>query len=413
MHTRTAVAAVVLVVLSAGCRGSGDTAARPDAPAGPLPWAIHLQPVPIPATASAYQPQITASRAGVIVSWVELGDAGAALRFAERGAGEWSEARTVATSEDWFMTAADVPSVLRLSSGTLVATLYPTTDADAEAYDTQITHSADGGRTWSVPSTPHHDGTKTQHGFATLFETPDAGVGLVWLDGRAQKAPAGTPNAGTMGLYYTSFDRGWTQSPETLVDARACECCQTSAAVTASGIITAFRDRSPEEVRDIAVSRLTGTTWTPPQPVHADNWTIEACPVNGPSVSARGATVAAAWFTAARDEPHAYAAFSTDSGATWGAPIRLDEVSTEGKVDIELLPDGSAAASWVEFANEKATLQVRRVDASGARSAPVVISQGFVRGYPRMARWENQLYFAWSEPGQMGERVQVAVGHLP
>ena len=247
----------------------------------------------------------------------------------------------------------------------------------------------------------------------TLFETPGAGLGLVWLDGRAQKAAASDPNAGTMGLYATQFDANWKQGPETLVNGRVCECCQTSVAATSTGLLTAFRDRSAAEVRDIAVARLENGTWSGAQVVHPDNWMIEACPVNGPAVSARGNQVAIAWFTAAGDTPRAFAAFSQDGGQTWSAPVRVDEASTEGKVDIELLADGSAAVSWVEFANEQSSLQVRRVEATGARSAPVKISTGFVRGYPRMVQWGGSLYFAWSEPGAVGETFQMAVGRLP
>ena len=413
----SAAAVLLAAALCATCGGSssstGGTPSDASGPPGPLPWDLHLQPVAVPVTTSTFQPQLTSSPKGVILSWVELGEAGAALKFIERGTGDWSEPRTVATSEDWFMTPADVPSVLRLSSGTLVATLYPTTDGDAEAYDTQLTYSMDDGRTWSGPTTPHHDGTKTQHGFTTLFEMPDKGLGLVWLDGRAANAPIGDPDKGTMGLYFTSFDPQWRQTPEALVDARVCECCQTSAAVTPDGVLTAFRDRTQGEVRDIAISRRNSGTWTQAQIVRADGWTIQACPVNGPAISARDRDVAIAWFTAANDQPHAYAAFSQDAGRTWGQPIRLDDVSTEGKVDIELLPDGSAAASWVEFAKDTSTLQVRRVRPSGNRSAAVAVSAGRVRGYPRMVQWSDQLVFAWSEPGGIGERVQVAVGHLP
>ena len=42
---------------------------------------------------------------------------------------------------------------------------------------------------------------------------------------------------------------------------------------------------------------------------------------------------------------HAYAAFSSDAGRTFGAPIRLDETSALGRVDVALLPDGSALAT--------------------------------------------------------------------
>jgi hypothetical protein len=318
----------------------------------------------------------------------------------------------VTSSPDWFISSADVPSVLRMSSGTLVAHWYPATAPEEEAYDVRLAYSKDDGRTWSRAVAPHHDGTTSQHGFATLFELPGRGLGLVWLDGRADKKP--TPgSAGGMGLYFGSFDDQWKQTGETLVNDRVCECCQTAAVVTANGVLTAFRDRSPEEVRDVHVSRLEAGNWTPAKAVHADNWTIDACPVNGPALSARDRTVAAAWFNAVNDEPHAFVAFSNDAGQTWGDPIRLDDASTLGHVDVELLDDGSAAATWVEFANQTARLRVRRVEPSGAKSAAVAVTESRVTGYPRMVRQGDELVFAWAEVGDAGEQTKGAVTRLP
>ena len=59
------------------------------------------------------------------------------------------------------------------------------------AYDVRLAYSKDEGRSWSPSFTPHTDGTRTEHGFASLFEMPGAGLRLVWLDGRATKPSAG------------------------------------------------------------------------------------------------------------------------------------------------------------------------------------------------------------------------------
>ena len=84
------------------------------------------------------------------------------------------------------------------------------------------------------------------------------GLGVVWLDGRAMKGTrlrtvAGTAllTAGAMSVRFAAFDRTWKQTSEVPVDLRVCECCPTTAAVTAEGPIVAYRDRSDNEVRDI------------------------------------------------------------------------------------------------------------------------------------------------------------------
>ena len=406
-----ALAAVTCLACGRSPERAPSDAAATTAPGG-AEWAIRIEPMPVPAGTSSSSPQLTTSARGTILSWLELGDTGATLKFAERASATWSEPKAVTSSPDWFISSADVPSVLRMSSGALVAHWYPATAPEEEAYDIRLAYSKDDGRTWSRAVAPHHDGTTSQHGFATLFELPNRGLGLVWLDGRADKKPTPGSSAG-MGLYFGSFDDQWKQTSESLVNDRVCECCQTAAAVTANGLLTAFRDRSPEEVRDVYVSRLDGNTWTPAQPVHADNWMIEACPVNGPALSARDRVVAAAWFNAVKDEPHAFVAFSNNAGQTWGDPIRLDDASTLGHVDVELLDDGSAAATWVEFVDQTARLKVRRIDASGTKSAAVTVTESRVTGYPRMARQGDELVFAWAEVGEAGEQTKGAVARLP
>jgi hypothetical protein len=199
------------------------------------------------------------------------------------------------------------------------------------------------------------------------------------------------------------------------VDLRVCECCPTAAAVTSEGPIVAYRDRSPGEIRDIYVSRLVNGKWTEGVAVHADNWKIAACPVNGPALSANGRNVTIAWFTAKGDEGHAYAAFSSDAGRSFGAPIRLDDASALGRVDVVLLPDGAAAATWIEFADGRAEFRMRRVTASGERSAAMPISalaSSRASGYPRMAAHGRELVFAWTEAGTPSQ-VKTAVAALP
>jgi hypothetical protein len=254
-----------------------------------------------------------------------------------------------------------------------------------------------------------------------MVELPDESLGLIWLDGRDQVLNRTASQGGSMGLYFGRFDARWRQTAEQPIDARVCECCPTTAAVTADGVLTAFRDRSPREIRDIYVSRLdtatAGAEWTPARPIHADNWMIEACPVNGPVLSARGRNVAAAWFTARNEMPQAFAAFSTDAGRTWSSPIRVDDVSTLGHVDIELLADGSAAVGWMEFSSQRSSFRLRRVERSGARSAAVEVTPARVSGYPRIARSGNELLAAWTESGGEGdgtpEQIKGAVVKLP
>ena len=404
------ISAALIVTLTASASSRQSTAA----------WPLTVEPSTSPAGSESAQPQLSVSPRGVVLSWIERTGAQATLRFSERSGGRWSEARTVASGTDWFVNWADVPSVVRLPNGTLAAHWLQKSGGDTYAYDVRLSYSKDDGKTWSPSFLPHHDGTRTEHGFASLFPLA-GGMGAVWLDGRAmakpegQKPGAGEHGHGEMSVRFAAFDASWKQTADEAIDARVCECCPTAVAVTSEGPIAAYRNRGPEEERNIHVTRRENGKWTEGVPVHDDAWKIAACPVNGPMLSARGRDVVIAWFMAKDDQPRAFVAFSRDAGRTFGAPVRVDDVSTLGRVDVELLPDGSAAVSYIEFADKRAQFRVRRIDRSGARSAPVTISaleSGRTSGYPRMALDGTALVFAWT--GRDGStRVHTATAALP
>jgi hypothetical protein len=365
-------------------------------------WNLALTSIPSPAQGESTAPQFTISKRGVLLSWIERKGAHASLKFAERTASGWSEARTAASGDNWFVNWADVPSVLRMDDGTLVAQWLQKSGSGTYAYDVRLSYSKDDGATWAPSFSPHNDGTQTEHGFVSLVQMPNAGLGLIWLDGRAMGSMKGgheSHGAGAMSLRFAQYGPDWKQTSDVPIDLRVCECCPTAAAVTSDGVIAAFRNRSDEEVRDIFVSRFEGTKWTEPVAASDDGWKIPGCPVNGPALSARGRNVALAWFTTKDDVPQAYAAFSSDAGRSFGRPIRLDDGVSMGRVDIEWLDDGSAAALYIEQLDKRTQVRVRRITPSGEKSNAVIVAEiegSRASGYPRLAWHGNEIVFAWT-----------------
>lgn len=376
--------------------------------------------VPTPAGPASAQPQLSVSSRGVLLSWIERAGTTATLKFSELSIGAWSAARTVASGDNWFVNWADVPSVMRLPNGTLVGHWLQKSAASTYAYDVRLSYSKDDGKTWSASFLPHHDGTNTEHGFASLFARPDGGLGLVWLDGRAMKGGEHDAHGGgqteAMSVRFAAFDEAWKQVADAPVDPRVCECCPTAVAVTPSGAIAAYRDRSDKEVRDIAVARLENGTWSEPRVAVADNWTIAACPVNGPALSAVGRNVALAWFSANDDQGRAWLARSRDEGRTFGPRVRLDEAGALGRVDVEMLPDGRTVASWIEFSDQRAQFRMRVIPESGAPGPAVTVAglEGSrASGYPRLARRGDTLVMAWTESNAGVLQVRTARATVP
>ena len=250
--------------------------------------------------------------------------------------------------------------------------------------------------------------TQTEHGFVSLIPVADGRVGAVWLDGRNLKDVKNDDEHSalkeSMTLRYAAIDAEGRLSDEAQLDDRVCECCQTSTALTGNGVIVGYRDRSTTEVRDISVIRSAANAgWSPPQTVHPDNWQISACPVNGPAIVAEGNRVAIAWFTEAGGQPQVNIAFSNDSGATFGDRIKVDDGNTVGRVDALLLPDGSALVCWLAGTVESGEIKVRRIQPNGTVGPVAAISKTDISrssGFPRMARLQDEVVFAWTEFGK-------------
>jgi hypothetical protein len=182
--------------------------------------------------------------------------------------------------------------------------------------------------------------------------------------------------------------------------------------VTAHGIVVAYRDRSPAEVRDIAVVRLEGGQWTEPSVAHRDGWHVSGCPVNGPALAARGARVALAWYTAAADTPRVQLAFSDDEGATFGRPVRIDEGEPVGRAHLTMLEDGGVLVVWLEQQGPETVVRARRVGPTGVADAPFTVAgAAAVRGFPRVARSGKTLVFAWTTPAKP-PRLRTAIAAL-
>ncbi len=367
---------------------------------------LRIEPFASPAGKNSSEPQFGVQGDRVTLSWVEVNGERAALKFAERTPSGWSSAQTVASGTNFFINSFDVPSVHALADGTLAAHWEERlgSDEDSDASKVMLSWSKDQGRTWSRPVSPHHDGTNTEHGFVSLFQAPGAGLGLVWIDGRATNPKT---ESGDMSLRASVYDAAGKQLSETVVVPRVCECCSTSAAETADGVFVAFRNRSATEVRDIYVSRFAEGKWSFPAIVHADGWMIDACPINGPSIAARGRDVAVAWFMAKNDQGRAYLAFSHDAGRTFGAPVRVDDTSSLGRLGVQLLDDGSAAVMWIEKIGQSSQLRARIISPAGVRSVPVTVANTEGSRYPRVVRYRDELLFAWTDTDN-GSQVRIA-----
>ncbi len=408
--TQAAGGCAALLILAA-CTGSADVSSDAGLALG--------APVPVESPAldtavlSRSTPHLTLDTSGgVWMSWTErLTDSTVRVRVARHDGARWDSVRTAAAARPLFVNWADFLSVLALPNGDLVTHWLEREGTGKYAYGVRVSRSRDAGRTWGAPVSPHTDGLEAEHGFVSMWAEGTSDVGLVWLDGRKSAMP---DSAREMTIRSAVLGADGALRDEALLDARACDCCQTGTALTGDGRVVVYRDRTAEEIRDIAISRRTGSGWSAPQIVHPDHWHYAGCPVNGPQAASRGDTVVVAWFAAPNDSARVRVVRSVDGGRTFGEPVRVDEGNPMGRVDVELDPDGQPIVSWLEQRTaDSSDVLVRRVrftEGGAVASASMAVastSSARQSGFPRLVATRNGLLAAWTTV-KPSLRVQLA-----
>lgn len=363
--------AVLPVLMLAGCTQA------PPAPAPVVAGDLAIQDWPLPAPVGAAQPDLAVAPDGrVLLSWISSGQGRRpALQIAEAYPdGRWEGPRTVAVGNAMFTNWADTPHITATADRALWAHWLQKSGQAPYAYDIMLVRSLDHGMNWSAQRKVHDDATLTEHGFVALWPQGQSSVGVAWLDGRdtveaATMTPAGQDahaghaeahagghgaDSGAMTLRAAVFDGSLRPSVETRIDAMVCDCCQTDAAASGDGAVLVYRDRTDQDIRDIYAVRFDGKAWSAPVRVHADDWTMPACPVNGPSVAAHGDAVAVAWYTGAAGTVTVKLARSTDGGATFAAPVAVDAgEAVQGRVAVAM----DARQVWIVWMREEAGAQ--------------------------------------------------------
>lgn len=372
--------------------------------------AANVEEIQSPAAAGSLAPSIATLADGrLVLTWIEPCDAGHALKFSVLDDGGFGPAKTIARGEDWFANWADTPGLFVLPGGDWIAHWLVKSGESTYAYDVKLARSADGGENWSDALSPHHDGTQTEHGFVSYYAESRDGVGVVWLDGRRMaREPEGE---GTMTLRTAVLESDNSLVDEALLDERVCDCCQTASAMTSEGPIVVYRDRSEDEIRDHFVVRRTSEGWTEPRRLHADNWRIGGCPVNGPAIVAEGERVAVAWFAMPNDEPRVSVAVSEDGGRSFQPVDILGEGSALGRVDLALSDEGFVL-SWVDQSEAGGVLALVGYQWRGLRTWQTRIDgleAGRASGFPRLGIMQGcRPVVAWTGRVDGERRVRVA-----
>jgi len=352
--------------------------------------------IPFETNGIAGEPFLAKSPEGKIyASWIERRDEQAFMQFSSLSGDGWSAPQEIASGSNWFVNWADVPSITATSGGRMMAHWLERLGEGRYAYGVRYAVSSDEGQTWSGAEWLHGDRSETEHGFVSVEPTPN-GYLAVWLDGNGY----GTGRQ-EMAVHSRLVGFDGLLGDEAVVDSRTCDCCPTTLTRLGDGrLLTLYRDRSDEEIRDIMGSFWSNGSWSEPELIHDDGWKIEACPVNGPAVHALDQQFVASWFTVASGAPALHALFSSEDGTEFGKPMRLDLGHPVGRVSTRMMSSTEAAALWIEGSGSETNgLLLRTIATDGSMSDVIQvspISEGRSSGYPRLESDGSSLIAIWT-----------------
>lgn len=165
--------------------------------------------------------------------------------------------------------------------------------------------SQDGGQSWSSPKSLMNDSIQGRsNSFANALVLPDGKIAFAWMGGMLNmKRIAGRA------LYYTTTSGNGEFSKPILVDSYACPCCRNAMAVSPNGKVgIAYRTVREGNIRDVAFVFKPAGSDTFSRPVISDDqWQLDACPENGPSLVVTNDENWLGWYTGGKNKGIYYA----------------------------------------------------------------------------------------------------------
>jgi len=331
------------------------------------------------------------------LSWIERNkDGEAKLQMATWNGSEFDEIRLIAKSKEMFANWADIPSLVKAPSGDLYAHWLNRIGNETYAYGIQIERSIDHGKSWQSLGWLHNDTSATEHGFVSLIPE-DRHVRAFWLDGRQMKK-----TTGKMMLRTAILDGNKIKS-EHMVDDDVCTCCPTAAIQLPSGSAVVYRDRLPQEIRDISLVHLKNDGSSKPSRIQKDNWVMPGCPVNGPSIATNGNIIAVSRFTVIKNKAKIILKLFKDGQVKSGKEIILDENVPVGRC-VTVCSKDSVYNIWIGVDKNQSVLRMAEVSLFGKikrKMTLVPIDEDRSSGMPRAIFINNYLWVSWTDSNQV------------
>ncbi len=259
--------------------------------------------------------------------------------------------------------------------------------------------STDNGASFAGQQPVTADATSQR--FQVSAFDPDGRLFAAWLDKRnvAPARAAGKTYAGAA-LAYAWSDHGRRFNDTHIAVDDTCECCRLAVAFAGPGRpAVMFRNIFPGSVRDHAVITFKApTTPGPLRRVSVDDWKIEACPHQGPSLAiAADGSYHAAWFTDGARRQGLFYARAESATAPFSEPRALSAPDRLPARPYLLAAGKALHLVWKEFDGNK-TRVMWQVSSDSGRSwsvARAIAETADASDHPLLVAYKGHAYLSW------------------
>jgi len=336
-------------------------------------------------------PRVSTTKNQLLLSWVRASSTTQQLMYAIYRDKQWSTPRAVVKGNNWFINYADYAKVEAIDEQHFIASWLEQSNTTSTHYQFKIKQSFDAGETWMETTSPLLE-KDAEHGF----------ISVVKKDGKALFTWISQVGKGYQ-IQSSQLDSDNQWSSVQIVDNASCSCCHTDMAKQENRVYSVYRNRTDEEIRDIAINIYQNQQWGKPNIIHDDGWKIKGCPVNGPSISANKNAYVIIWYTFSGGVRQAKLLVHSN---TQRHVISIDKEAI-GFVDSAIVNDVTAIVSWLSIANNEIFMNVQLVnllDGSLGIKKTFKIDQKTM-GFPSIGVFDGQL-FVVNESDSKGIQIQ-------
>ncbi len=264
--------------------------------------------------------------------------------------------------------------------------------------------SSDNGASFTRPQPLTADTTSQR--FENVAIDPAGRVFAAWLDKRnvAPAVAAGRPYPGAA-LAYAWSDDGAAFGNTSIALDNTCECCRLGIAFAGPGRpVIAFRNIFEGSIRDHAVVAFKdATTPGPLRRVSVDDWKLEACPHQGPSLAiAPDGSEHVAWFTDGAARKGLFYARADSADSAFDAPRALSSPDRQPARPYLLANGPALHLVWKEFDGTKALVRWQLSHDSGRTWSAVrtVADTDDASDHPLLVAHGGRAYLSWLTKAQ-------------